>query len=60
MSDLQLLIAETYDDVCKNFCKYSGTGNKGGCVYTETHYGECPFNDLLKEIGEWHCTKENE
>ena len=60
MSGLQLLIAETVDNVCKNFCKYSGTGNEEGCVYTQTHCGECPFTDLLKEVGEWHCTRENE
>lgn len=60
MSDLQLLIAETVDDVCNHFCKYSGTGDKNGCVYTQTHCGECPFNDLLKEIGKWHCSKESE
>ena len=60
MSDLEFLIAETCDNVCKNFCKYSGIGNEKGCVYQLTHCGECPFNDLLKEIGEWHCTKENE
>ena len=51
MSDVQLLIVETVEDVCKNFCKYGGTGNEKGCVYQQTHYGECPFNDLLKEIG---------
>lgn len=60
MSDLQLLIAETVDDVCNHFCKYSGTGDKNGCVYTQTHCGECPFTDLLKEIGKWHCSKESE
>lgn len=60
MSDLQLLIAETVDDVCNHFCKYSGTGDEKGCVYTQTHCGECPFTDLLKEIGEWHCSKEKE
>ena len=60
MSDVQLLIIETVEDVCKHFCKYSGTGNEKGCVYQQIHLGECPFNDLLKEIGEWHCTKENE
>ncbi len=51
MSDVQLLIIETVEDVCKHFCKYSGTGNEKGCVYQQTHLGECPFNDLLKEIG---------
>ena len=50
MSDLQNLIVETVEDVCDHFCKYSGTGDKKRCVYVETHSGECPFDELLKEI----------
>ena len=52
MSDIQLLIAETAETICDHFCKYSGTGdNDNGCVYSQTHAGECPFDALLKEIG---------
>ena len=51
MSDLQNLIVETVENVCDHFCKYSGTGDENGCVYCQTHCGECPFDDLLKEIG---------
>ena len=51
MSELQNLIIETVENVCNHFCKYSGTGNEKGCVYQQIHLGECPFNDLLKEIG---------
>lgn len=60
MSDLQLLIAETIENVCDNFCKYSGTGDENGCVYSQTHCGECPFDDLMKGTGLWHCSKESE
>lgn len=60
MSELENLIIQTSENVCDNFCKYSGTGNENGCVYCQTHCGECPLDDLLKEIGKWHCTKENE
>lgn len=60
MSDLHLKIMETAENMCDNFCKYGGTGDENGCVYCQTHCGECPLDDLLKEIGEWHCTKENE
>ena len=60
MSDLQLLIEETAENVCDNFCKYNNTGDDNGCVYMQTHAGACPFDALLKEIGLWHCTKENE
>ena len=51
MSDVQITIAETVELVCNKFCKYSGTGDEEGCVYTQTHSGECPFDELLKETG---------
>lgn len=50
MTDLERKMIETIEKVCDNFCKYSGTGDDNGCVYCQTHCGECPFEDVVKEI----------
>ena len=50
MTDLERKMIETIEKVCDNFCKYGGTGDDNGCVYCQTHCGECPFDDVAKEI----------
>ena len=51
ISDLQITIEETMETICDKFCKYSGTGTNGECVYMQTHEGECPFDKLVEEAG---------
>ena len=51
MSDLSILIEETAETICDKFCKFSGTGDIEGCVWCQTHEDNCPFDDLLREVG---------
>lgn len=51
MSDLQITIEETMETICDKFCKFSGTGTNGECVYMQTHEGECPFDKLVEKAG---------
>lgn len=51
MKDLQITIAETMENICDKFCKYSGTGTNGECCYCATHEGECPFDELAEKAG---------
>ena len=51
MSDLAVLIEETAEMICDKFCKFGGTGDENGCVWCQIHENQCPFDDLLKEIG---------
>ena len=50
MTDLERKMIDTIEKVCDGFCKYNGTGDENGCVYCQTHCGECPFDDVIKEI----------
>ena len=52
MSDLQLVITETVENVCKELCKYSddyliSSGGMNCKQYCLKH--ECPLDKLLKE-----------
>jgi len=51
MSEEELTIIETIEEVCDKFCKYSGTGENGECCYCATHEGECPFDKVYKALG---------
>lgn len=52
MSDIQIVVEETVEQICDHFCKYSNTGKENkGCVWCLTHEDECPFDKLLEEVG---------
>lgn len=50
MSDVAVLIVETVEEVCKHFCKFGNSGENNVCVWQQSHEGQCPFDDLLKEV----------
>ena len=54
MKELKLKEAEkitkTIETVCDKFCKYNGTGKDNQCVYSLTHAGKCPFDEIMKEL----------
>lgn len=52
MKALQIIVEETTENVCDNFCKYSNTGDsENGCEYCQNHNNECPFDKLYKAVG---------
>ena len=39
------------EDICDKFCKYSGTGEDGHCIWCQTHNDECPLDEIMEEVG---------
>ena len=50
MNDVQRIVEETVNNICKDFCKFSGTSEKGHCVWCQLHEDDCPFDELLKVV----------
>lgn len=46
--DFRVVIIDAVEDICNNFCKFSGTGSD--CVWCQLHEGKCPFDELMKEV----------
>lgn len=44
-------ITDAVETVCDKFCKYSGSGANNECVWSLTHEGQCPFDEIMKEVG---------
>lgn len=43
---------ELIENICDNFCKYSGTGEDGFCSYCAENDNKCPLDELAKEVEE--------
>lgn len=43
-------ITDAVETICDKFCKYSGSGANNQCVWNLTHEGQCPFDEIMKEI----------
>lgn len=51
MKELFITICETAEKICDDFCKFGGTGdNDNGCVWCQSHEGQCPFDDLMEGV----------
>jgi formate hydrogenlyase subunit 6/NADH:ubiquinone oxidoreductase subunit I len=46
--DFRLVISDTVEDICMNFCKFGGSGST--CIWCQMHEGQCPFDELMKEV----------
>lgn len=51
MSDVQIVVEETVEEICDKFCKFSGTGTDGHCIWCQMHEDDCPLDELLKVVG---------
>jgi hypothetical protein len=50
ISDIQLVAEQTAEEICDKFCKFSGTGKDGHCVWCQIHEDNCPLDKLLKVV----------
>lgn len=51
MSDVQIVVQETAEEICDHFCHYNQSVNEEGCWYCRTHEGRCPFDKLFELVG---------
>ena len=51
MDEVRELVDELSENICDNFCRYSGTGKDGKCEYCINHNNECPLDDLMRKVG---------
>ena len=51
IDQLQKTVEELAENICDNFCKFSGSGSDGKCIWCKTHNNECPLDEILEEVG---------
>lgn len=51
MDKIADLVEELAENICDKFCKYSGTGEDGKCLWCQTHNNECPLDEIMEEVG---------
>lgn len=51
LTKIQKTVEELAENICDNFCKFSGSGSDGNCIWCKTHNNECPLDEILEEVG---------
>lgn len=51
MDEIREKVEKLAEDICDNFCRYSGTGEDGKCEYCKNHNNKCPLDDVMREVG---------
>lgn len=51
MDELKEIVEKLTEDICDNFCKFSGTGKDGQCVWCKINNDNCPL-DAIKDYVE--------
>ena len=51
MDEIREKVEKLAEDICDNFCRYSGTGEDGKCEYCKNHNNMCPLDDVMREVG---------
>lgn len=50
MEKMAEIVERLADKICNNFCKFSGTGKDGHCIWCQTHNDECPLDEIREEV----------
>ena len=51
ITKIQNTVVELVETICDNFCKFSGSGSDGSCIWCKTHNNECPLDKIMEEVG---------
>lgn len=50
LKEIQEIVDKTSSEICDQFCKFSGTGENGHCVWCQMHEDDCPLDKLLEVV----------